>query len=625
MRNAKLMTGVALAALLAGAPAAFALDVGNIVQSATQSDNVDNSGQVSVIKLQGDGSSASVSATGALSAVSVTGINSGTDDVTGNADIASDGGSTFINQTSTLNGGNVTNDGIIDIDNSGGVFGDGASASISATGAASAVGAVYINSTGNANFGNVTQVTTVKGGADISNDGNGAIDTDGGGPDQLFDPFDVTGDGASVSVSATGAVSSVGLTGINSNANAKQSVGNVNQTSETRNGSDVSNRGTGPTTNVDSLRGDGSSASISATGSASSVSIMQIGAVGTAPNFEVGNITQNTSTGNGDVTNSGLDLGTQANNDDTPLSGTGASASVSATGAVSGVSATYIESIGGSKTVIGNVNQTTSKGPGAVTNTGVVGQESGGDFILSGDASSISISATGAASAVSATFVNSGELDLVSTGNINQNTTNNSTVTNRHRGQFGGSPNTDNGAGPDGTVNVGNITGDAASVSVSATGAASSVSLTSINNSGVGVTPNVSVGNVNQTSTNTGDVINEGVFHNNKTVDSDDANNAPDSVINVGNISGTASSASISATGAIAALSVSTVNGTQGLGNTTVGNINQTATNSGSVSNQTATAGSKGIINAGSLTGSGTSTTVSATGAAASASFSAID
>lgn len=399
MRKAGLLTGVAMAALIAGAPGAFALDVGDITQSATQTAGVDNTGQVKVISLNGDGASASVSATGALSAVSVNGIGAGPTDVTGDADIASTSGGK-IQQTTTVNTSEaISNTGFVDVDNSGRVAGDGASATRSATGAASAVSAVYIGSTGNTNFGDVSQTTTIKGGADVTNTSvRDAVD--------LFDPFEITGDGASVSASATGSVSSVSFLGINSNADAKQSAGKVTQTTVTANGTDIGN-GSAPniTTNVLEITGDGASASVSATGAASSVSITQIGAFGTSPKFEVGRVKQETTAGDGDVTNSGRKFGAQAQGLE-KVSGTGASASISATGAVSAVAATFIESIGASSVEFGNISQKTSDLGGTVSTTG----ELVTDYtILSGDGASISISATGAVSAVSLSFINSGE------------------------------------------------------------------------------------------------------------------------------------------------------------------------------------------------------------------------
>ncbi len=611
MRNAKLMTGVALAALWAGASGAFAVDVGDITQSASQTAGVSNTGQVKVISLNGDGSSASVSATGALSAVSVNGIGVGADDLTGDADIASDGGGNFIRQETTVNtSAGISNTGFVDVDGSGNVAGDGASASLSATGAASAVSSRYIGSTGNTNFGDVTQTTTIQGGSDVT---NSSVQDSG----DLFDPFGVRGDGASVSASATGAVSSVSLTGINSNINAGQSVGNIRQTTTTANGTDVSN-GSQPniTKNVEEIRGDGASASVSATGAASSVSVTQIGAFGTDLDTEFGNVRQDTTAGDGDVSNFARKFSAQPTNGLNRVSGTGASASISATGAVSAVAATYIETGVTSETEVGNINQTTLNRGGTVSNVGEFGASSG--TILSGDGASISISATGAASAVSATFINSAEYDEVDVGNIRQDTTNNAEVSNTHGGNFS------SGTLPEAILSIGNITGDGASVSISATGAASSVSLTSINNFGAGVTPDANIGNVTQDAVNRGDVTNEGRKH-----PGGSSADPADSVINTGNISGTAASVSISATGAVAALSVTSINDTQGLGSTNTGNINQTASNSGNVTNFGLSDGGSGtttgVINAGTLSGAGTSASVSATGAAASASFSAID
>lgn len=197
-------------------------------------------------------------------------------------------------------------------------------------------------------------------------------------------------------------------------------------------------------------------------------------------------------------------------------------------------------------------------------------------------------------------------------GNVVQETTNKATVVTEHQGSYNADPST-----LPGLLKIGNITGDGASVSVSATGAVASVSLTSINNTGAGVTPDADFGNITQKVVNQGDVSTVADFH------PGTGPTEADSVITTGTISGTAASASISATGAIAAVSVASINDTQGLGSTVTGDITQTATSSGAVSNMGADTGT-GVINTGALTGAGTSASVSATGAAASVSFSAV-
>lgn len=599
MRNAKLMTGVALAALLAGAPGAFATDVGNIDQDAVATNGVTNAGVITVMDLDGKGSSASISATGALASVSVTGINAGPDDISGDADVGLATFPTAVDQRAIIDTGDdvdVTNDGAAGANSQvGEIAGRGASVSISATGAVSAVSARYISSTGNANFGDVIQITRNKGAGDVINDGR---DVQSGS---------VTGDGASLNISATGAASSVSLSGNDSNPNAKQSVASVDQTTTVSSGTDVTN--VGRVRNMGGVNGDGASFSVSATGAASSVSIVQIDSFGTAPFFEIGDVTQTTTKDGGEtgaVTNSG---GTNSASLGGGVTGDGASASVSATGAVSAVSATYIKSDGRSRTDVGDVDQDTFNSA-TVSNTGIMtngGINTNAPGDISGDGASISISATGAASAVSATFINSDELRRVSVDSVTQRTENQADVTNTQDAHFSGDPANPNVA----NLNLGEISGDRASASLSATGAASSVGLASINNKGLSGTPSIDVGNVEQTTINSGAIVNQGQ-------DSDGMVGVGNNVITTGEISGTAASVSISATGAISAVSIASVNGQQGLGGSTVGNIAQSTTNSGSVTNS-------GTINAGSLTNAGTSASISATGAGAAASFSSIE
>jgi len=145
--------------------------------------------------------------------------------------------------------------------------------------------------------------------------------------------------------------------------------------------------------------------------------------------------------------------------------------------------------------------------------------------------------------------------------------------------------------------------GDGASVSASATGAAASVGFSSI---GSGLTaPGTTIGDLTQQVTN-GDAA---------TVISSNISNIG-ATMTVGDLTGNGSSVNVGGTGALASLSVSHINATTE-GSFIVGAVSQTVNNTGTV-------GNSGTINAGDLTGIGSSASISGTGAAASVSGSSI-
>jgi hypothetical protein len=208
------------------------------------------------------------------------------------------------------------------------------------------------------------------------------------------------------------------------------------------------------------------------------------------------------------------------------VSGNGASLSISATGAVSSISVSGINapeldlvSIGVGETV----SQRTSNF-GDITNIhGFDGQIWSGT--VSGDGASVSVSATGAASAISVSSIHNQERSFgadISLGGIRQSTWNSGTITN-----YGGS------------ITTGNITGDGASVSIGASGAISSVSVSSIVDANMMDSVTVHA-DIDQSTTNVGAIVNGGA-------------------VQAGSLSGHGASVSVSAIGAASAVSYSAI------------------------------------------------------------------
>ena len=352
------------------------------------------------------GSSVGISATGALSSLSISGVGvvSFTPPTVGNVD-----------QTTTSNSANVTNLGTIVpgmtptgnppmlINNTPLVLsGDGASASVSATGAIAAVGVSSNNATGftamsigggtaavqgvsNAVPGTINQTATnTTSGKTISNTSTGVT------------VGDLTGKGASVSVGATGAATSVAVASIGSASVGAVTLGGNGGsiTQHSTNGATISN--TGGTTATGAVSGDGASVSTSATGAIASVSLTSI-ASNSAANI-VGDVTQG-SGGNtpAAISNTGTVTNTGTINAPGAL-GLGASIAISATGAAASVSATSINDTGVvAGQTVGHIAQLTNNAStGIVNNTGTITTGA-----LAGNGSSASISATGAMSSVS--------------------------------------------------------------------------------------------------------------------------------------------------------------------------------------------------------------------------------
>lgn len=306
------------------------------------------------------------------------------------------------------------------------------------------------------------------------------------------------GAGASASISASGAVTSVSVTNnfattVNSNDVTIPNFGAVDQTAT--NSGVISNYGL-ITFSATEVMESGASASISASGAVSSLSQSSYSVVNTDPATPaIGNITQ-ISTNTGVVTNEGEITGTST----TVLSGDGASVSISATGAVASISSTFNGATlaGASTYTYGVIDQTATNGssgePGVspeVNNTSTdvtVGA-------LSGNGASASVSASGAVASLGFTLNNTDNLPtsspIVATyGTITQEAKNYGDITNTG-----------------GSLSVGAITGHGASAAISASGSVASFSIASISSD------NINLGNfgaITQTSNNYGAVVNTG-------------------------------------------------------------------------------------------------------------------
>ena len=255
-----------------------------VTQSVTNQSAITVNTQIPTTGALGQGASVSISASGAVGSVSVSG-NGGPlvypNDASGN------GGFSAISQTTTNTAAienGTTYPSTIEIGSTEPAsLGLGASASISTTGAAAAV-SVSANGaygpTGNLGMG------TGENGIQQSTSNSGSITGGATGDDHAnsIDHLKLVGDGSSASISTSGASSSVSLSlnqtdltthdGDADNPAGKVSVGAIDQVSS-HDGASVANYGTvtlGDADN-DGLQGIGTSASITATGASSSVSL----------------------------------------------------------------------------------------------------------------------------------------------------------------------------------------------------------------------------------------------------------------------------------------------------------------------------------------------------------------
>lgn len=387
-----------------------------------------------------------------------------------------------------------------------------------------------------------------------------------------IDGGNVSGDGAVATVAASGATSSVSVSSVNTygfDSDVNTFVGGVFQ--GTLNFGNVLNVGF---MDLNNISGNGALAAISASGATSSVAVTTIDTPFDDANAFIGVVGQNTMNF-GNINNFGL-----VNLNGGNIRGDGASVVVAASGATSSVSATNINTGTGADTFIGSVGQRTFN-VGDITNVGFI--LNGGN--LSGAGSTTAISASGATSSVSVSNLAGGDfldtqngLALTGIGTVDQTTFNAGTVVNV------------------GFIGVGNLSGNGATAVVSASGATSSVSVSNVSTwSGIPVvvpdaTANVTlIGSVDQNTRNVAPVLNLGA-------------------ISAGNLSGNGSIAAVSASGATSSVSVSNVADNATPSATIIGSVTQTTVNTAPVANI-------GSISAGNLSGHGSTAAVSASGA----------
>jgi hypothetical protein len=631
---------VAIAVLLMSAPCAFAQTP--VDQTSNNNSPVVNSVTISISGgLPGAGASASINATGAVTSTTVTGINTPL--------IYPSGGFGAINQAShnNLDEATVTNTGTIN--NNGGTLGTGSTISIGATGALastavtgignaaflapalafgsnvsqSATNDAIINNTGTVNADGLTvpgagasvlisatgalsslSIGSIGGASFDASAGVGGVDqsatniaavTNSTGNGSNFGFINLgssvghlSGNGASASFSAAGAVTQTSLSFIDTPAVTGGAIGNITQGSTNSADVDNSTGSLGGIVSVGALQGHGASASVNANGAVSSVSLsytLVCCNLSAGPSFTVGAIDQVST--NGGLTNTGTidnssawvitnQLGNGA------LSGNGASASINAGGATTSVSVVSIGSIIGAQ-MLGDVTQESTSTYSSDTNSSIL--NAGGKVevnALSGLGSSASINAHGALASVSSASIFSDALAAFSVGNIQQSSVTSASPVNNDNGLV--------------TTAGGNL-GIGALASIGASGTVASVSVTNIGS----ITGSVTLGGIAQTALNQG----SGISNVNE-------------LITVGSL-GDGASASIRATGASASVSRSNINSTEGGTSLAAASITQEATNIASIVTNT------GVITAGTLCGTGSSAVIGATGAAASVAVSSIN
>ncbi len=468
----------------------------------------------------------------------------------------------IVNQAAT-NNGVVANSG--DERLGTGAMGAGASASVGATGAATATAVTGINQNFSApsSFGTVTQGATNTTSASVTNDGTVAI-----GERRLVAPAPSSvGQGGSLSVGASGAASSVSMSGIGTPATGwvAPSTGSISQTS-VNNADDqagvaqvgVSVRNTGT---IDGSAGglsvgQGGSVNISATGAAASVGVSAVGP-GTFSAPGTGTITQKATNevlpnkGIASIANTGtINLGGAGKGD---LTGDGASVAVGASGAVTSIGLSFIGAtavsgsnalpgagggfgnLTGSGTTMGNISQTSTNTWMTIDNQAAV---TVGD--VAGEGASVSARATGALASVSIAQVNTASEGAFTTGTITQKAMNN--------GDTGGIV-TNTTVNNRGTISAGALAGMGSSASIAASGAVTSLNVASI---GAGTLGDQStVGTITQTSDNVSQLFFGTTYKPNVT--------NVGSITLSGGITGNGASASVSATGAGAFVSFATI------------------------------------------------------------------
>ncbi|WP_449042960.1 beta strand repeat-containing protein [Paracoccus sp. (in: a-proteobacteria)] len=423
-----------------------------IEETAIKTVGVASGGPGEPAAISGTGASASISGGGALASLNSTSIGSA--EFTG-ATFAED-----ITQKAANTGAILVQPGTgIEV---GAITGDGAGASISARGASASVGSAAIDSTAftGATFsGDISQEVT-------NNTADPTVTISADGVDApLLQAADIGGAGASASISAAGAVASVGSTSIGGETVVgaafegaiDQTVSNAAAVTITPSTADTSLLAVGE------ISGAGAGASISAGGALASVGSTSIGGdtVGGATFGATSDaITQNASNTAAVSIADGAALLV-----DGPISGNGASASISAVGASTGVSVlgvditdTYVPS-----GPISGIDQTATNNTTdgiSITNAVITT----GD--LSGAGAGASIGATGASASISGAVIDVASVATpisIGAAGATQVATNSTAIT-------------VSGA----NITTGALTGNGASAGISAVGASATVGMTAI-------------------------------------------------------------------------------------------------------------------------------------------------
>lgn len=612
--------------------------VGDVTQTAENRGSIENvSTSLGASAVTGDAASISVGASGAGASLSLTGINS------------TYGGITVgdIEQTA-LNSGNVRSNNPTINPNPGTISGVGASVSNFATGASVGVGETMINSDASGStVGEIEQTARLTGTAQIDARFGNSVPNAG----------EVSGTGASAGTSVSGAQARVSSTAITSSDFTGSSFGDVDQTVSTESGTLVRlGLDSQPTraTRVSSngLSGLGASASVGVSGASASVGSALLASAGEAAQFSV---IEQASTNAASVDAFAPEVQITQNTVTAGITGTGASAQIGLSGASTSVSATNLESnVTTGAQFVGGIT-------GNAQNTGTVESLNAGltTTALSGTGSSASITLSGASASVS-------EMNIAGTqagrneirGVVDLTANNTANITNEDSeltvqttgaspvavditglaasariGAVGASANMSSsviegvsgtqlrafgpagGGGPtqmdaDNTGSVfvtganltaGSITGVAASTGIFATGASSAVSGTVI------ATPTLTQG--------------MNLARLGQAAENDAPISVADSILLLGDLSGTASSASVGASGAVATVAFS------GIGNGMAGSllpqsgdaVSQNVVNNGNISVDTSP------VTVGTLSGNASSASISVRGASGSIAVSSIE
>jgi hypothetical protein len=336
-----------------------------------------------------------------------------------------------VSQVSTSLRAPVSVDGNL---NTGDVSGVAASGAVSASGATATVGVSNVN-----RFDSTIGFQTI---SQTTDNLLTEVETSG-----EITAGEISGFGAGVGLSASGSGASVGLANINSSGTITTTFGAITQTASNV----LAPISTDGVVQTGGLVGTGASVNVSASGASASVSGTNV--VGSAPMLTYGPINQ-------DATNTGSPVVADGNVTTGDIIGTGAASSIAGRGASSGVALTQINGMASLDGNLGAISQTTTNTVASpVTVSGSITARD-----ITGTAASASIVASGASSGVSTTSIASMAPMIVTAQSITQDTTNNAAVTNT------------------GVITAGNL-GTGASVSISAVGASSSVSFTTIGTS----------------------------------------------------------------------------------------------------------------------------------------------